>query len=356
MDGERAEVAGGVTAHAATARSIRLERPEHAELVEARVPSPGPGEALIEVAAAGLCGSDVELYEGRRPAGYSRYPIVPGHEWAGTVVALGAGAAGVRVGEAVVAEGIRRCGRCARCREGATNLCLAPYAETGFTHPGGFSDYVLVPADLLHPLPVGADLEHAALLEPPACVAAGLDASPPRPGSRVAVIGAGTLGQLATMMAALDTPAEITVVDPRPDRLELARRLGATALAAPPAEGPLELEADLVIEAAGAGTTLPLALGAARRGGAVIALGIAGRSEIALDPDLLAIRNLSVQGIFAAPSAAWQHVVGLFAAGLLDTGALISHRLSLGGYRDALELVGRPGTGKVLLVPSLADR
>jgi threonine dehydrogenase-like Zn-dependent dehydrogenase len=110
-----------------------------------------------------------------------------------------------------------------------------------------------------------------------------------------------------------------------------------------------------VIEAAGAGHTLPAALAAARRGGTVVALGIAGGGGVAMDPDLIAVRNLEVRGVFGAHSAAWQHVVGLFAEGLLPTGDLITHRLALGEYRRALELVGRPDTGKVLLVPAMGD-
>lgn len=334
-------------------RSVQLEGPERVELVESPTPEPGPGEALVEVAAAGLCGSDVELYEGRRPNGYFRYPVVPGHEWAGTVVGLGEGVAGdhVAVGDPVVAEGIRRCGHCARCREGRTNLCLAPYAETGFTHPGAFADHVVVPVDLVHTLPPGSDLERAALLEPAACVAAGLLASPPTPGSRVTVIGGGTLGLLATSLARLYSPAGLVVVEPRADRRELALRLGATEAIVPP-DGPLELEADLVIETAGVATTVPIALAAARRGGSVIVLGIAGRGEVGLDPDLISVRELGVQGVFGAPSAAWQHVVGLFAAELLDTGPLIGRRLGLDGYREAIELVGQAGAGKVLLMPN----
>jgi threonine dehydrogenase-like Zn-dependent dehydrogenase len=211
---------------------------------------------------------------------------------------------------------------------------------------------VLVPVELLHRLPDGADLQRAALLEPAACVAAGLMASPPAPGARVAVIGAGTLGLLATIMARLRSPAELVVIDPRDDRREIALRLGATAAMAPPSDGTLsELEADLVIEAAGAGTTVPAALVAARRGGSVIVLGISGRGEVALDPDLLSVGHREVRGTFSAPSSAWQHVVGLFAAGLLDTGELISHRLGLDGYGAGLEFVGQPGTGKVLLLP-----
>jgi threonine dehydrogenase-like Zn-dependent dehydrogenase len=337
-------------------RSILVERPGHAQLVAGPAPRPGPGEVVVSVAAAGLCGSDLELYDGRRPEAYRRYPIVPGHEWAGTVAETGPDVQGLEPGDRVVAEGIRWCGACARCREGATNLCLAPYAETGFTHPGAFSDFVAVPARLVHRLPEGADLEQAALLEPAACVATGLLAAPPSPGARVAVIGAGTLGLLAVLQAGLYSPAELIAIDPRADRRAAALGLGATT-ELPPAPGgeSLDLDADLVIETAGAGHTVPAALAAARRGGTVIALGIAGAGRVPMDPDVLAVRNLEVHGVFSAHSAAWQHVVALFGEGLLPTASLISHRLRLGEYQRALELIGRPDTGKVLLVPSLED-
>ena len=100
----------------------------------------------------------MELLEGTRAPEYVRYPVVPGHEWAGTVAALGSGVESVRAGDVVVAEGIRPCGLCDRCREGHTNLCEADYEETGFTHPGGFAEYVVVPAALAHVLPEGSDL------------------------------------------------------------------------------------------------------------------------------------------------------------------------------------------------------
>jgi threonine dehydrogenase-like Zn-dependent dehydrogenase len=319
-------------------------------------PRPGAGEVVVAVAAAGLCGSDLELYDGRRPAAYRSYPIVPGHEWAGTVAEVGADVEGLAPGDRVVAEGIRWCGACARCREGATNLCLAAYAETGFTHPGAFSDNVAVPARLVHALPADADLEQAALIEPAACVATGLLAAPPRPGARVAVVGAGTLGLLATLLAGLYSPGELVAIDPRADRRAAALGLGATAEMPPPAEGEtLELDADLVIETAGAGHTVPTALAAARRGGTVVALGIAGAGPVSMDPDVIAVRHLEIRGVFSAHSAAWQHVVGLFGEGLLPTASLISHRLRLGEYERALELIGRPDTGKVLLVPSMGD-
>ncbi len=116
-------------------KALVVERPGAARLEDVPTPAPGPGEVLVRVGAAGICGSDVELLDGRRPEPYVRYPIVPGHEWAGVVEEAGAEVGELSPGDVVVAEGIRSCGRCARCRAGRTNLCAAEYAETGFTHP-----------------------------------------------------------------------------------------------------------------------------------------------------------------------------------------------------------------------------
>ncbi|HXQ55335.1 MAG TPA: alcohol dehydrogenase catalytic domain-containing protein, partial [Actinomycetes bacterium] len=173
-------------------------------------PLPGPGEVLVEVAAAGICGSDLEVLDGRRPAAYVDYPVVPGHEWAGRVLAAGPGVKDVGPGDPVVAEGLRACGVCDRCAEGRTNICTAAYAETGFTHPGALAERLVVPAGLLHRLPANRPVEPAALLEPAACVASGLlEAGMPLPGSRVAVVGDGPLGLLALLLLRTTTPAEL---------------------------------------------------------------------------------------------------------------------------------------------------
>ncbi|MCL7021172.1 alcohol dehydrogenase catalytic domain-containing protein, partial [Vibrio vulnificus] len=122
------------------------------------VPEPGPGEVRVAVHAAGICASDREVYDGTRAPGYVRYPIVPGHEWSGTIEAVGEGVDPGLAGRKTVAEGFRACGVCER-------WCTAGYEETGFTQPGAFADHVVVPARLLHPLPDDADLTAAALLE-----------------------------------------------------------------------------------------------------------------------------------------------------------------------------------------------
>ncbi len=259
-------------------RAVVVDRPGAAALRRVPRPEPGPGEVLVRVGAAGICGSDVEVLEGRRPARYVRYPIIPGHEWAGTVAAVGAGVENVEAGAAVVAEGFRACGDCARCREGRTNLCVADYAETGFTHAGAFAEFLCVPAHLVHRLPPGTDLAAAALLEPAACVAQGLLEADLRPGVTAAVVGSGTLGLLAVALLDRYSPARLALVGTRPTRLELGRAMGATeAWNVREGQHP-EPDFDFVFEASGTVDGAQTAVELARRGGTVVLEGISGQT------------------------------------------------------------------------------
>ena len=156
---------GGVPAQAAGGRAIVVEAPGVHRLAEVEPPVPGPGEAVIRVAAAGICGSDREVWHGTRAEGYVRYPLIPGHEWAGTVEAVGDGVDAALTGRRVVGEGFRNCQVCARCRAGETSLCTAGYDETGFTRPGAFADRLTVPARLLHVLADDAETLEAAALD-----------------------------------------------------------------------------------------------------------------------------------------------------------------------------------------------
>lgn len=338
-------------------KALVIERPRQASVTEVARPEPGAGDVLVRVAATGICGSDVEILDGRRPAPYVRYPIIPGHEWAGTVEALGAGVTGIDLGAAVVAEGFRACGECVRCREGLTNLCQAEYAETGFTHDGACAEFVSVPASLVHVLPEGADLEAAALLEPAACVAGGLLGADLRPGLSVAVVGSGTLGLLAVALLRLVSPGHLTLVGTRPARLELGRELGADETIDVAAALPAG-QFDLVFEAANRPEGAQLALRLARRGGTVVLEGISGVEEPALTADLISLGNLRVQGIFGASRAAWRWVVDLFVLGQLDPGRLVSHRLPLARHDEAFGLLRDRAAGavKVQFVPDGASR
>jgi 2-desacetyl-2-hydroxyethyl bacteriochlorophyllide A dehydrogenase len=330
--------------------AVRIEAPGQLGLVEQPVDAPGPGEARVRVAFAGICGSDRELLEGARPAPFVRYPVVPGHEWSGTVEDVGADVGPELVGRKVVGEGFRNCQACDACRRGATTLCEAPYEETGFRQPGAWNECLRLPARLLHVLPDDADLRAAALLEPAACVAEACLLAAPVPGERAAVVGGGTLGMLSALLLRASSPRELVVVARRVQRAPLARRCGADRLVAP--ENAAAGRFDVVIEAAGTPGSAQLAVDLARRGGRVVLTGIPGDRSDGVSAQALVTQAVTVFNVFGAPSRAWVHTVRAFAAGLLDATALITHELALTEIREAFRVLAEdPAVGKILLRP-----
>ncbi|MFF1506508.1 zinc-binding dehydrogenase [Streptomyces sp. NPDC058326] len=332
--------------------AVVLDAPGRFRLVAHTPREPGPGEAQVRVHAVGVCGSDRELYQGSRPPEYVRYPIVPGHEWSGTVIAVGEHAPSSLIGHKVVGEGLHNCQTCARCRDGESNLCTAGYEETGFTVPGAMAPTLTLPARLLHTLPPDADLTAAALLEPAACAAAAVLKASPLPGSRVAVIGTGALGLLTAQLLGAFSPSELVVIGTHPGRAGLAHRFGATSYRTWDRTAGLA-DFDVVIEAAGAVSTAHAATHLLRRGGRLVLTGNLAPGAQGLDPAQVVVRQLSVGTVFGASSGAWTYAVRAFAAGLLTPLALVTHELGVDEFGRAMELVrdGDPATGKVLLRP-----
>ncbi|MGZ3098943.1 zinc-dependent alcohol dehydrogenase [Streptomyces sp. H62] len=331
--------------------AVVVDAPGEHRIVPHEPREPGPGEALVRVHAAGICGSDREVYQGNRPEGYVRYPLTPGHEWSGTVERVGAAVPTGLVGRGVVGEGFRNCQVCDRCHAGETTLCTAGYEETGFTEPGAMAPTLTLPARLLHVLPDGADLTAAALLEPAACIAAAALKANARPGERVAVVGTGTLGMFAVQFLRAGSPGELLVVGTRGDREALSRQFGASDFRTK--DRPLPDDFDVVIETAGSADAARTAAALLRRGGRLVLTGIPAPGADGLDPTDLVVRQLEVHTVFGAPPEAWAHTVRVFAAGLLDPGPLVTHELPLDGFAEAIELVGSgdPKVGKVLLRP-----
>lgn len=331
--------------------AVVIEAPGAHRLVAHEPVAPGPGEALVRVHAVGICGSDREVYQGNRPEGYVRYPLVPGHEWSGTVEAVGAGVPEALVGRKAVGEGFRNCQVCDRCHAGETTLCTSGYEETGFTRPGAMAATLTLPARLLHVLGDDADLTAAALLEPAACIAAAALKADARPGERVAVVGTGTLGMFAVQFLKAVSPAELLVVGTRDDREPLSRRFGATDFRTRDQDLPDDF--DVVIETAGSASAARTAASLLRRGGRLVLTGIPAPGAEGLDPTALVVRQLEVHTVFGAPPAAWAHTVRVFGAGLLDPLPLVTHELPLAEFPQAIELVGAgdPKVGKVLLRP-----
>jgi threonine dehydrogenase-like Zn-dependent dehydrogenase len=331
--------------------AVVIEAPGEHRLTGHTPRQPEAGEALVRVHAVGICGSDREVYQGNRPEGYVRYPLTPGHEWSGTVEAVGAGVPDSLVGRKVVGEGFRNCQVCDRCHAGETTLCTAGYEETGFTQPGAMAGTLTLPARLLHVLAEDADLTAAALLEPAACIAAAAIKANALPGEKVAVVGTGTLGMFAIQFLKAVSPAELLVVGTRNDREALSRQYGATDFRTK--DQPLPDDFDVVIETAGSASAAGTAASLLRRGGRLVLTGIPAPGAEGLDPTDLVVRQLEVHTVFGAPPDAWAHTVRVFGAGLLDPLPLVTHQLPLAEFPQAIELVGSgdPKVGKVLLRP-----
>jgi L-iditol 2-dehydrogenase len=330
-------------------RALVVEQPGALALVDRDDLVPGLGEVLVRPSFCGVCGSDLELLRGQVDAAFVRYPLTLGHEWSGTIEAVGPGVEGVVPGQRCVGEGIIPCGRCAPCRAGATNVCLT-YDEIGFTREGAASDQLLIPALRVHPLGDGVSLLDAALTEPSAVVLTGLLKARPLPGQRVLVVGDGTIGLLATLLAALWSPAELAMVGRRDEQRELAHSVGATSfeLADPPADAGY----DLVIEATGVAEAIPVAVRAARRGGTVLLLGLPPTgTTFELPADLLVNNDLTVTASFGYTTAAWSSFVGLLAAGAVTPGKIVTHRYPLAEYDAAFAELSSPtgARGKILL-------
>ncbi|MEV6199699.1 alcohol dehydrogenase catalytic domain-containing protein [Streptomyces sp. NPDC051771] len=320
--------------------------------MEHRPRDPGPGEARVRVHAAGMCGSDRDLHLGRRPAPYARYPLTPGHEWSGTVTAVGEGVPAALVGRKVVGEGLRDCAACAPCRAGEAGLCAAGYEETGFTLPGAMAPTLTLPARLLHTLPPDADLTAAAFLEPAARAAAAVLKARPLPGSRVAVIGSGALGLLAAQLLGAFSPSELTVVGTSPARADLSHRFGATRYRTWDQTAHLT-DCDVVIDTAGAASTARAATSLLRPGGRLVLTGIPAPGAERLDPARVVARQLSIGTAFGATSRAWTHAVRAFTAARLTPLELLTHQLGIEEFERAVDLTGSgdPHVGRVLLRP-----
>jgi threonine dehydrogenase-like Zn-dependent dehydrogenase len=319
--------------------------------------APAEGYLRVEPDLVGLCGTDLEIIDGTIDPAYIRYPVALGHEWTGIVTGNSPLA-----GRRVVVEGIIGCGHCERCAAGQANLCDT-YDEIGFTRDGAAASQIDVPATLVHALDNRVAAEDAVLTEPAAVVYRALAKAGVRPGSRVLVIGDGTIALLVVMLARLWSPAEIAMLGQRVQQAGLAATAGATSFSTG-AGGSGEssqragtiaassADYDLVVEAAGATAAGQTALAKVSRGGTVLLLGLPPHGEtIALAADDAVNNDLTLQGSFSYTPAAFRAVVSLLNSGQLRPGTLITHRYPLAKWDQAVAaLRGTAGPrGKVLL-------
>jgi 2-desacetyl-2-hydroxyethyl bacteriochlorophyllide A dehydrogenase len=333
-------------------KAVVIERPHEVAFREVESPVCGPGDVLVRSRLAGVCRTDLEVLEGALDRRWVRYPCIPGHEWSGVVEQVGAEVRDLAHGDRVVCEGFCYCGTCRRCRAGDTHLC-ENYDQLGFTRGGGYGELVLAPRRVVHRLPESVPLDSAVLIEPASVVLRGLLRARPEPGQAVGVVGVGTLGALAIVLARLFAPASVVAFGVREQELELARTLSADeTVDVSGGSAPHEGSFDLVVETAGAVAAVELATRLPREGGRIVVLGIAGEGrELCVPADRFVLRDLELIGSVGYTSAVWSRVVELLGAGLVDVAPIVTHRFPAERFEDAFRLMTeRDGiVGKVLL-------
>jgi L-iditol 2-dehydrogenase len=314
------------------------------------VPEAGPGEVLVHIGAALTCGTDVKTYKRGHPTLFEELPSPFGHEFGGTVEAVGEGVEGWRAGMRVVAANSAPCNHCFYCKVGDQSMC----ENLSFLN-GAFAEYIVVPSRIvaqnLYEIPEGMEFSRAALLEPLACAVHGVLRTPISMGDTVAVIGAGQIGLMFVRLAT-ERGARVICVDKSAARLEVARTLGAEetieaaervdTISAVREWTPESRGADVVIEAVGLPQLWEQALQMVRKGGDVTLFGGApSGTSIEVDTVLLHYSQLTIRGIFHHTPYTVQVAFDLLKSGRVDPEPFISGVRPLEDVVEALESHGR---------------
>ncbi|ROQ99882.1 2-desacetyl-2-hydroxyethyl bacteriochlorophyllide A dehydrogenase [Streptomyces sp. 2132.2] len=308
-------------------------------------PKPGPGEVVVQVAACGLCGTDLHILQGEFAPSL---PIVPGHEFAGTVVAYGPGVTDLAIGDRVAVDPSLYCNACHYCRIGRNNLCER-YAAIGVTAPGAAAEFAVAPAANCVRLPDHVRVEDAALIEPLSCAVRGYDVLRAQLASSVLIYGSGTMGLMMLELAKRTGAVAVDMVDINPARLTTARTLGCTHAVGSPDEIDRPRGWDLVIDATGSERAIQDAIGRVGRGGTYLQFGVADYAARAtIEPYRIYHQEITITGSMAVLHS-YERAAELFAAGTLDPDVFISDRLPLTDYAAAMDRF-RAGRGRKILV------
>ena len=324
-------------------RAAVIEEPGKVSVTTVPDPAPGPGDVVVEVDACGICGTDLHILEGD----FGARPIVPGHEFAGRVVAAGAEVTGLQPGTAVAVDPSLFCGNCHYCAINRGNLCER-WGAIGVTRDGACAEYAVAPAANCYVLPEGVTPSDGALIEPLSCAVRGFDVLPRRLGEHYLIYGAGTMGLLMLQLARRAGAATVSVVDLNTDRLAVAKELGAHAVAASADElGRSGWE--VVIDCTGVIAAIEDGLTRVRRGGTFQQFGVApSEASAQFSPFRVYNDEITIVGSMAV-LASYGRAVELMGLGAIDATMMTTHSFPLDEYQQAIETF-RAGTGRKLQI------
>lgn len=334
--------------------------PGNLELRETDVPHPAPNEVLIEVKAAGICGTDIHIKHDTFPYWP---PVILGHEFAGEIVEVGDEVTGYAVGDRVVAEPhTRACGKCELCRTGHIQLC-AEKRSPGWGIDGAFARYLAMPEHLLHRLPDSVSYEEGAVIEPAANVVQDvLERGRVEPNDDVVVFGPGPIGLLAVMAARAAGARRVMLVGTAVDeavRLPLGKELGADHIIVAGQDDVVKAVsditggrmADLVVEASGAPPAIALTPHVVRRLGRITAIGMNGRDSVAFPWDAAIWKVCTIVFNLSTGYTSWEKTIGLVGSGRMPLGKIITHRVPLEDWAIAFDATESGQGVKALIIP-----
>ncbi|MER6999382.1 zinc-dependent alcohol dehydrogenase family protein [Streptomyces sp. NPDC000410] len=327
-------------------RAAIVEAPGKVSVVSVPDPAPGPREVVVEVAACGLCGTDLHILQGEFAP---TLPIVPGHEFAGVVVAAGADVSEVAVGDRVAVDPSLPCHECRYCRVGRGNLCDR-FGAIGVTTAGGAAEFAVAPVANCVRLPEHIEVGDAALIEPLSCAVRGYDVLRGTLGAQVLIYGSGTMGLMMLELAKRTGAVGVDVLDINPDRLATAELLGCSGAAASAEELDRAPRGwDVVIDATGNAAAIQDGLGRVAKGGTFLQFGVSDYAARAvIEPYRIYNQEITITGSMAVLHS-YERAAALFASGVLDPGVFISDRLPLEQYPQAIDRF-RAGLGRKIVV------
>jgi len=346
-----------------TMEALVVLEPNRFEIREVPVPVPGPGEVLARVRAVSICGTDAHLVRGDYPGFWPpSFPFIPGHEWAGEIVAFGPGAEryGWKIGDRVAGTSHDACGVCQKCVEGRYNLCEnygkpGLHKQYGHNVQGADATYVVHGVKTIFPLPDTLSFEVGAVIDPASIGLHVANRGGIAPGDTVAVTGAGAVGLLAGDAALVRGAARVIMIEPNPGRLARAAEMGFETVDAR-GDDPVAavramtagLGADVVLECAGVPVTVQWALAMLRRGGRCAAVGIPTVGvEVAMQR--IVLDELELVGS-RATAGEMRRVIPLVEQGRVRVADIITHRFPLAEYEQALATLNDQASGAIKII------
>jgi D-arabinitol dehydrogenase (NADP+) len=337
-------------------KAIVYDAPRQFKYKEVPEPEIQSDDVLVRIDACGLCGTDLHIHEGEFAP---NFPLIPGHEFTGEIVALGGSVKGLSQKQRVVGNSNESCGKCFYCMRGDFLLCLNLRAY-GVTQDGGFAQYLRIKADRIFPIGNLTSRE-AVMVEPSACAVHGMEVLAMKPGSDVLLFGAGPTGQVLAQLLKLNGAGRLVVAAPPGPKLELAGRLAADEIVPMDRKNPdkhrnrlRELNPtgfDYIVEATGSAFVCEDALHFVRRGGTLLVYGVYPESEtVRFNPFDLFRREITIKGSFAQIDA-FPRALAYLESGKIKVNEIVTDEFALEDWAKVLEHAWARKGIKIAVIP-----